>query len=474
MPRPALLLAALAAALAALAAAAPLPAAAPLGRHSPPDRVHDCIMRARQRLGDAGGAGARPALASLRARGDNLLTLHRRNAHLAATECGFNRTLAYNPKGCGLGDRVRGAVTTFYLALVTHSTFALDWDAPFKLDDYFDVGRFVVPFRPADADWVGAINDWAFFTSAAYIDRLASSTAPVVILNTNSFHWKEVVAHPAHLRAAQSYGIAGATRHDLYRLAFDAVFGSPRQHVMDELRRTLGDGGGVAAAGGLALAAAAASSPRPRRAAGLALARRKQPPPVFRVPIGGAGLLVDAAPRTFLIGIQLRTGGVGEAWEETAFHRHPLTSVACFAREAAALCRQQAGGGCRVFLTADSAAAAARFRDDFKVAAAAGDDGSLGPVAADIVEAAGLTLHADMPVPAGARAAPHPYTKTFVDWLALSTADAVLMSHSGFGWTAAWGGGVPYARQLKWERGRAPEACDWLPFDACATMDNFL
>jgi hypothetical protein len=37
-----------------------------------------------------------------------------------------------------------------------------------------------------------------------------------------------------------------------------------------------------------------------------------------------------------------------------------------------------------------------------------------------------------------------PWLKTYFDWAALSQADLLLTSHSGYGQTAAWAGGVPH------------------------------
>jgi hypothetical protein len=52
------------------------------------------------------------------------------------------------------------------------------------------------------------------------------------------------------------------------------------------------------------------------------------------------------------------------------------------------------------------------------------------------------------------------WEKTFIDWTTLSQVDVLLMSFSGFGWTAAWSGAVPYVRRLG-IRGN----CSWSDFD---------
>ena len=39
----------------------------------------------------------------------------------------------------GFGDRMRGMVTTYYLALMSNSSFSVDWSTPYNLSDYFSV-----------------------------------------------------------------------------------------------------------------------------------------------------------------------------------------------------------------------------------------------------------------------------------------------------------------------------------------------
>ena len=140
---------------------------------------------------------------------------------------------------------------------------------------------------------------------------------------------------------------------------------------------------------------------------------------------------------------------MGEAWVDSGL-RHPLASADCFATEAARLC---GGARCLVFLTADSDAAASRFKAALSAATGA---------AAAVVEHAGPVLHTDHPVPAAALGKPStdPWQKTFVDWTALSQVDALLMSRSGFGWTAGWAGRVPYMCMM-----REDAECAWIDFD---------
>ena len=52
----------------------------------------------------------------------------------------------------------------------------------------------------------------------------------------------------------------------------------------------------------------------------------------------------------------------------------------------------------------------------------------------------------------------NPWLKTYADWVAMSAADALLASASGYGMTAAWAGGIPQVYQL---RLGSEETCQW-------------
>ena len=161
-----------------------------------------------------------------------------------------------------------------------------------------------------------------------------------------------------------------------------------------------------------------------------------------------------------LVAVQIRTGGIGEAWTDSD-HRHPVDSARCFADRLRGVCQDVYAGACAVFLTADSRAAAAVFVS------------ALNGTGIAVTQIDGPILHTDRGVPASSRSngtsstsSFDPWLKTYADWAALSQADVLLMSHSGYGLTAAWAGSVPHVWQLRKGEG----VCEWLRLDECAQL----
>jgi len=334
-------------------------------------------------------------------------------AHEVAAGCCGAHDLVFKPAG-GWGDQVRGMVTAFYAAALTHRGFAATWSPLFSVDDYFETNLSTYS-RDAGAaalaaPVITAVDNFTHFKELAAVDALLALPGSAV-LHTNAFQWAELARAPPLRAAAEQLGVAGLSQEALFVLAVQVMLPRPAPAVEAHVNAALGR----AAETSIEFGRRMAHGPRRRH--------------------------------SLTIGVQIRTGGVGEAWVDSGL-RVPLASVDCFATEAARLCAAR----CLVFVTADSSAAAARFKA--ALAAAAGG-------AATVVEHAGPILHTDRPVPAGAAGDPaaDPWLKTFVDWIALSQVDALLMSRSGFGWTAGWAGRVPYMRMMVEGSG-----CDWFDF----------
>ena len=228
------------------------------------------------------------------------------------------------------------------------------------------------------------------------------------------------------------YGLTDLSRRDLFVLAVQALLRRPSHAVVEAATSDLPHPIQAAVAKNLAIGFGGGlvdtrntdrrkfpvgSAARPPHRRGVTT-----PVPLHRTgldpPPSNASLGEDhPQPVPTFIGVQIRTGGVGEAWSDSD-HRHPVDSARCFAGEAKKWCMEIYNGICVAFLTADSRADA----------------------------------------------------RAFVDALAgISQADLLLTSHSGYGQTAAWAGWVPHVRQLR--KGGARE---WTRLDDCADCQDKL
>ena len=350
-------------------------------------------------------------------------TAYREVTQVLRLKCGRHKDIVFKPNG-GLGDRMRGLATTFYLALTMHAGFGHVWHHPFGIDTFFDVGQFETDPGHAGARGIDIVNRYDYIDTSDYHADLESNNRSVV-LTTNTFQWLQVVRHPVAARVADMYGLSGLTRQQLFRLATAVVLRRNKPFLSDAVQRVLAEMG--------------------------------------RGPFG-EGAIHDSSPT--LVGVQLRTGGVGEPWAEklgdgTPRIRHPVSATHCFVDALKLQCAERRA--CHVFLTSDSRAAAASFIDQVRYTLPA----------IQVTETPGHALHPEFREGVSSNATdPHgAWLKTLVDWIVLSRMDVLLMSHSSYSWTAAWAGSVPVVRKLKW---RTERPCSWDDFDVCSSTAPFI
>jgi hypothetical protein len=419
-------------------------------------------------------------------------------------------TLVFSPVG-GFGDRLKGMVTAFYASLLTHARFRVAWTRPSVLAGYFEVDpswlwsdaddddvpgtppinadianpgiKVGARFEPGSiqahmpgAAIVRAVDDREYlpFFDAAQNDFVGALAPPnhckgsqkpcsTIIFVTSAHAWLTIVRLPALRITADAYGLSSLTQRELFTLALRVLLRHPSAPVLLGVETAIAGVLDVNRGVGLlpVFAQMAAFSRVPEHRPTWRMARRW--PRGARLP--GLPSRVQASPSQAargppaLIGIQIRTGGVGETWSDSSL-RHPVDSAACFARRARTLCQQVYGGACIVYLSTDSQIAADLFAGHMN--------------GTRIIRAGGAILHTDRPLDAGHRGASpanapagDPWLRTYVDWVSLAQVDVLLISHGGFGWTAAWAGGVRSAQQL---RLGGEAACDWVDLDGCAGL----
>jgi hypothetical protein len=350
-------------------------------------------------------------------------------------------------------------VQLFYYALLSNHGFAMDWTQPYKLTDFFDVASFArseygISLESAHANR-GPLSQPMEVTTEFFQDGHDIRTdLPVntsVAIRSANHRWIDIVRNP-HLRdTAIQYGLIGLTREELFRLALDVLILGPRPAVVSQADSVL-------AAMGMA---------KPQR---LTYIAHRQPgsTPVMVTSKSRSSLSVQGV----LVGIQLRTGAHGASWQNRDPPRHSLGTVACFAAEVVRDCRTWKT--CYVVFTSDSEQAASLFRThiDEAVKNLALQTNQPGMSIPDIRvgESSGEIMHVYKRSVDGRPPTSDEWLKTMVDWYLLRQSDALILSRSGFGWTAAWAGAAVNVRQLALDPDG--DACAWYHLPSLSCRDN--
>jgi len=379
--------------------------------------------------------------------------LYRSMSRLAVDRCGCDTDIVFVAPRGGLADRFRGMVQLFYYALLSNRGFAMDWEEPYRLTDFFEVAALARSGASSIRPLLLPMEvTTAFFQDGHDIRADLPANASVAIKSANH-RWIDIVRNP-HLRpAAIRYGLIGMSRSQLFRLAMDVLIRRPRPAVLSEADAVL----------------AGMGMPVHERARYVEAVQHGRP-------YGRARPAQARTPHTIVVGVQIRTGAHGASWQSKDPPRHSLGTVACFAAEVARDCR--VWGRCYVVLTSDSEQATALFKAHIASLAGsatrADDDGPAGaalgattataaviarPLDIRVGESSGEIMHVYRKEVDGRPPLADEWLKTMVDWYLLRQADALVLSRSGFGWVAAWAGGTVNVRQLALDP--ASDACAW-------------
>ena len=358
--------------------------------------------------------GSRPGLSfpsvrtSSRALTPNLLiATHARNVDVAASQgCYHTITFAIpNAIVGGFGDRLKGMVTAYSLALATRSGFRIEWKRPYDLDFFFHLPH-ALPNNASAVNWtarppakVSHIIDRQPTFEDDYMlpGLLACNSCMDLRLHTNIQLWQSALARPEVQSTVSHLGLAGLSETQQFRAMVNALFSSPRLRLKDAVNQ-------------------------------------------LHDALGPAG--------TKYVGVQIRTGGDGTLFRDPK--RHPIDSARCFAAKAAELVSN--GTVKAVYLTSDLADATVAFGQAWQQLFQGH------PVPPRIVQAPGAILHIDrsdtQQLGLDTDTAQAAWLKSVADWWMLRGAHAHVVSQSGFGMTAAWASQAPYYFKFNGTRGQ--------------------
>ena len=336
-----------------------------------------------------------------------LIATHARNVDVAASQgCYHTITFAIpNAIVGGFGDRLKGLVTAYSLALATKSGFRVEWRHPYDLETFFHLPH-ALPSNASAVNWtarppakVSHIIDRQPTFDGDYMlpNLLACNSGADLRLHTNIRLWQGVLARPEVQSTVAHLGLVGLAETQQFRVMVNALFSRPRLRLKDAVNQ-------------------------------------------LQDALGPAG--------TRYAGVQIRTGGDGTLFQDPA--RHPIDSARCFAAKAAELVAN--GTVKAVYLTSDLADATVAFGQAWQQLFQGH------PVPPRIVQAPGAILHIDrsdtQQLGLDIDTAQAAWLKSVADWWMLRGAHAHVVSQSGFGMTAAWASQAPYYFKLNETRGQ--------------------
>ena len=343
-------------------------------------------------------------------------TTFRLLSRTASEHCHAQRNVVFSVNSSGMGDRFRALVSTFYLALLTHTGFSVDWSQPISIDDYFVVQNFSSNFGMVTPVYDVSNSELNASYWAAWIKPNTT-----VKLISNAYRWAQIARSPMLHQQASLYGLDGLTQPELFRLAMDVMLPGTKPLLLQAAHD--------------ALASTGMNSAR----------------------------FLEAGNKSghYMVGVHMRTGNFDESGHREGAPRVTLQMATCFADRAIAICQEVAA--CVVVLCSDSKQA----RDLFRLRISH----SSGHTNIQVVSVPGKPTHT---VISNQHRLSHgnstlEWRKTMTDWYLLTRSDALLLSDSGFGWSAAFAGGVKRIWQVNKD-----ERCIWTSgsTDTCSQDKN--
>lgn len=316
-------------------------------------------------------------------RGHQLLTLHQSNVQKGRQKIIFTCT---RMEACGgLGDRFKGFVSTFILAVLLHAEFAVAWDAPSPIGHFYNISATVI----SESDLPSCRNhtNWSWLNGHSDLERLKVlrnkdfareyNSSDCVTVHLNGAVWNHFILNDHFSVVAGSYKLPFFSKREVFQLVMNIFFVQPMPDVLASVQQ-----------------------------------------------------IHASMHGKFRIGVQMRFGGL---WGDPQRYEGSSVEalVACYAEQTIAMClRMGSTSDCSVFITSDNPAGTALLTDNLAIHGL------------HVYPSTGESVHIDerasMPGLSN-------HIKTYVDWETLRSMDKLVCSRSGFGETASWAGNVPSA-----------------------------
>lgn len=313
-------------------------------------------------------------------RGHQLHTLYQSSVEKGSQKIIFTCTRS---EMCGgLGDRFKGFVSTYILAVLLNAEFAVAWDTPSPIGNFYNSSAEVV----SETDLLACRNhtSWSWMNVHTDFEKLKAlrvmnfadeyKSSDCVTVHTNGAVWNHFILNNHLSTVAGSYQLPQLSKREVFQLVMDIFFRQPMPGVVASLQQ-----------------------------------------------------ITASMHGKFRIGVQMRFGGVwgdAERYEGSSVE----TLVGCFAEQTLSMCDQLGSrSDCSVFITTDSPKGMALLKEDLELHGL------------HAVSSMGESVHINGRV---SNPSMSDQFKTFADWETLRSMDKLVCSRSGFGETASWAGNV--------------------------------
>jgi hypothetical protein len=153
----------------------------------------------------------------------------------------------------GLGDRMKGLVTAFVMALVTNSEFMVQWNSPVPLQEFFslprtwkleqDAERRLEYFRslPIEQKVSMVVLDW---WKPEKVHELKNHSFRLLTCRTNLATWMDFLNDEDFSPFSKAYGLDAIGVYGVFRVAARAFFSiptTPLLAVMQSVKSRLGE-----------------------------------------------------------------------------------------------------------------------------------------------------------------------------------------------------------------------------------------
>ena len=284
----------------------------------------------------------------------------------------------------GLGDRFKGFVSTFVLAVLLNARFVVLWDTPDPINNFYHMSA--QSLRDEDLGSCQNRTNWSWLNEHTDLEKLTFlrntdfaklwSSSDCINVHLNGAVWNHFIMNTYFAPTSALYDLHRFSKREVFQLVMDLHFWRPR--------------------------------------------------PALSALVWEIGSSLNNGKH---VGVQMRLGG---RWGDPVRYGGNLDKiVGCFVQESIRMCGTlESAGDCSIFLTSDSPTSSALFKEQMQLQGV------------QVITTPGESVHIERHHDTVSL---EDQVNTFAVWEMLKRMNLLVISRSGFGETASWAGNVPAA-----------------------------